>query len=120
MADRKVPHDGALYRNVDGVVVVCAMSDPKPGTTHLAVRLDDETVARLERVRQRMSGPAAKFGIVLSTSDAMRAALVAGLVVLEQEYDVEPGPATPPPYTDPRKGLGPRKRRVAERKPPRK
>jgi hypothetical protein len=96
------------------------MSDPKPGTTHLAVRLDDETVARLERVRQRMTGPAMKFGIVLSTSDAMRAALVAGLVVLEQEYDVPPGPSTPTPLPDTRRGLSPRKRRVAERKPPRK
>jgi hypothetical protein len=96
------------------------MSDPKPGTTHLAVRLDDETVARIERVRQRMSGPAMKFGIVLSVSDAMRAALVAGLVVLEQEYGVEPGAATPPPLPDTRRGLGPQKRRVAERKPPRK
>ena len=94
------------------------MSEPK--ASHLAVRLDDATIARIERIRQRMSGPAAKFGILLSTSDAMRAAIVAGLSLLEQEYGVEPGPATPAPLPDTRRGLSPRKRRVAERKTTRK
>src|SRR5262249_735467 len=68
----------ALYGVVDGGVGTPARRDPKPGTTPLAVRLDDETVAGIERVGEKMPAPAAKFGIVLSTSDAMRAALVAG------------------------------------------
>ena len=64
---------------------------------HVAVRLDEATLARVECIRERMSGPAARFGILLSQSDALRAAIVAGLSLLEQEYGVEPGPSTPDP-----------------------
>ncbi len=53
---------------------------------HVAVRLDAETFARIDAVQAKMSEKAQVLGVILTQSDAVRAAILAGLVVLEKAH----------------------------------
>jgi hypothetical protein len=53
---------------------------------HVAVRLDAETFARLDAVQAKMGEQAQVLGVILTQSDAVRAAILAGLIVLEKQH----------------------------------
>ena len=71
---------------------------------HVAVRLDDDALARLDRLISTMGGRAAEFGVLLTLSDVMRAAVTRGLPILEEEYGLPPGPAVKVPDLPRRRG----------------
>jgi hypothetical protein len=77
---------------------------------HVAVRLDEDTRIRLDRLIAKMGERAAEFGVLLSLSDVMRAAVTRGLPILEREHGLTPGPAVKVP------GIG-RRGRLPKPKP---
>ena len=82
------------------------------GKDHVAVRLDADTFARIETVREKMSAEMKDLGIILTQSDAVRASIVAGLRALEAKYGIPVGEASI--------GRPPDGRRKPPAKPPRK
>jgi len=83
---------------------------PRGNMDHIAVRLDDETLERIDVIQAEMSRKTQVYGIKLTQSDAVRAAIVAGLAVLEKQHGlpVRQGPIDRPP---PRRGRPPGKPR---------
>ena len=49
---------------------------------HVAVRLDEKTFARLDAVQAKMSEKAQVLGVILTQSDAIRAAIAGGSIKL--------------------------------------
>jgi hypothetical protein len=77
---------------------------------HVAVRLDEPTLDRLEAVRVVMGAKAADLGILLTQSEVLRAAVLAGLEVLERKHGVTPSKAALIPDRRARPPGKPRKR----------
>lgn len=71
-----------------------APSAPPDKHQHIALRVDDETLARLDKIRDAMTPAAARLGVMLTQSDVLRSALGLGLVGLEKEYGLPVGPST--------------------------
>ena len=65
---------------------------------HVAVRLDDETIARLDRLL--VATTRKTLGVELSRSDVLRATVLAGLPILEREHGLAPISDPPPPVPD--------------------